>query len=88
MVVSIVAKIKHLDPTCRNLAQWVKGLVICLILFVMNLRGIKMVLNWTNLAIKKDTFWSIIVQCGSFQKEKKKVQTVLYIVSKIIIYEL
>ena len=38
---------------------------------------------------KKDTFWSIIVQCGSFQKEKKKkVQTVLYIVSKIIIYEL
>ena len=48
-----------------------------------------MVLNWTNLAIKKDTFWSIIVQCGSFQKEKKKkVQTVLYIVSKIIIYEL
>ena len=38
---------------------------------------------------KKDTFQSIIVQCGNFQKEKKKkVQTVLYIVSKIIIYEL
>ena len=70
MVVSIVAKIKHLDPTCRNLAQWVKGLVICLILFVMNLRGIKMVLNWTNLAIKKRHF--LVHYCAMWKFSKRE----------------